>query len=446
MDFISNSFCQIEEMLQEIGIGSIQDLFADIPEKLRCKAISTDDGLSEYEGMKLMERIGAKNTYPYMECYLGAGAYQHHIPALVAAICGKSEFLTAYTPYQPEVSQGMLQIIFEFQSAICAMTGMDAANASLYDGASACAEALLMALRSNKQSQRILIAKSLHPHYRRVVDLYLSNLAIQAVTVDCSSDGSLVQEDLEKKLQEPASALLLASPNFFGVVEEVKQITEKAHRSGSLVIACGNPLAYGLFASPAESGVDIAVGDTQPLGIPLQFGGPYAGYIACKQSLIRQMPGRIVGETVDGSGKRGFVLTLQAREQHIRREKATSNICTNQALCALATLITVLWYGPRGYRELALTNFQRCSYLKQLLGTLPGFSVENSTTFNEFVLRTPKPVDEVKEVFYLQQIDPGLALNRYDPQLTHHLLVNVTETKTKEQLDRFVQVAKGIKR
>lgn len=445
MDFISNQEKQNKEMLQEIGVSSIEELFHDIPKKLRLPRPTEDDGLSEFEGLKLMETLAAKNTFSRFENYLGAGAYEHHVPALVGAICAKSEFLTSYTPYQPEASQGILQTIFEFQSAICALTGLDAANASLYDAASACAEALLMALRHQKDRAKVVITDSLHPHYKAVVEQYLCSHGTQIDWIPFLSDGRIDQAAFAKSLDENTAAILVQYPNFFGVIEDVKSLSIKAKEVGALTIISANPLVYGLYASAGELGADIAVGDCQPLGLPLQFGGPYVGYIACRQELVRQLPGRIVGETVDSQGRRGFVLTLQAREQHIRREKATSNICTNQGLAALATLIGILWYGKQGIPKLALTNYQRAAYLKEKLERISGLeAMGNSAFFNEFPIKFKRPLEEVQKHFRQQGIEPGLDLGKYYPSLQGYLLVAVTETKSKDQLDRYIKTAQEV--
>lgn len=443
MDFVSNQQAQIDEMLAAIGVNSIDALLTAIPKHLKRTRPTEDDGLSEYEGLRWMEQLAAKNSYLSYDNYLGAGAYEHHVPALVDAVCSKSEFLTSYTPYQAEASQGMLQAIFEFQSAICALTGLDVANASAYDGASACGEALLMALRHKKERNKLLIAGSLHPHYRGVVDQYLHSHQVEVETVPFLTDGSIDTIKMHELLDPSTAAILIQSPNFFGVIEEVRNLTNKAKEAGALVILCANPLSYGLFASAAELGVDIAIGDCQPLGLPLQFGGPYAGYMACRQELVRQLPGRIVGETIDTKGRRGFVLTLQAREQHIRREKATSNICTNQALAALASLVTILWYGKQGLHDLALTNYQRANYLKDQLSKIG--RVMTAPTFNEFVVTFDIPIEKVQRHFREHKIEPGVDLGRYYPQLQNSLLVAVTETKTQEQLDRYIAVAKTLR-
>lgn len=436
MDFISNRETQNQEMLKAIGISSVDELFDAIPKKLRLPRPANDDGISEFEGMRLMESIAAKNSFPQFENYLGGGAYEHHVPAIVSAITSKSEFLTSYTPYQPEASQGMLQAIFEFQTAMCALTGLDVANASLYDGASACAEGLLMALRCNKEKHKVLIARSLNPHYRGVVNQYLS--AFEIVEIPFLSDGSLDLKSYEMLLDDTVAAVLVQYSNFFGIIDDIKTVSAKAKEKNALTIVCANPMVYGLYASAAELGADIAVGDCQPFGIPLQFGGPYAGYISCKQEYMRQLPGRIVGETLDAQGKRGFVLTLQAREQHIRREKATSNICTNQALAALASLVAILWYGKKGVSELALTNYQRAAYLKEKLGKI--FS--DKPFFNEFVIKFSQPIEKVQSHFRKNGIEPGIDLGVYFPEFKDCLLIAVTETKSKEQLDCYCHIAK----
>lgn len=436
MDFISNKQPQINEMLRAIGVDGIDELYSAVPAHLKLPPPSEDDGLSEWEGMRLMEGIAALNTFPEFKSYLGGGAYEHHVPALVGAVCSKSEFLTSYTPYQPEASQGMLQAIFEFQSAICALTRMDVANASVYDGASACAEAVLMALRFHKERKEILIAESLHPHYRQVVEQYLSTHDVSVKIIPFDDSGKLTPPQVSTN----TAAILIQSPNFLGIIEDVAELARAAKKVSALTIVCANPLACGLFEPCGDLGADIAVGDCQPLGLPLQFGGPYCGYMACKEQFVRQLPGRIVGQTVDAKGQRGYVLTLQAREQHIRREKATSNICTNQALAALASLVAMLWYGKEGLRQLALANFQRTAYLRDHLSKIPGVSVlSGAPIFNEFAVKFPK-VDKFRK----EGIASGIDLGRFYPRLKGYLLVAVTETKTLQDLDHYIQVARQL--
>lgn len=438
MDFVSNQVDQQEEMLRKIGVSSINDLFSSIPESLFRAAPKDDDGLSEQETVAEVAALAGENTYPQYDSYLGAGAYSHYIPAVVGAITSRSEFLTSYTPYQPEVSQGLLQAIFEYQSVLAVLTGMNVSNAGVYDGASACAEAVMMAIRAKKDKRKIVISEGLHPAYLQVVMQYTRGICGQVVIAPLKEGKTYLDTSLED-----AACFLVQSPNFFGVLEESKNLARRARESDCLYIACGNPISYGLFPSPGEFGADIAVGDCQPLGMPLQFGGPYAGYMAAKTELVRQLPGRIVGQTVDLSGKRGFVLTLQAREQHIRREKATSNICTNQALASLAFLVTTLWYGPKGLKKLALTNYQRAHYLGSRLAKLPGFSVMEPY-FNEFTLKLPCSAEKAIERFREREILPGVPLQRFFPEMNHHLLVSVTELKTLAQLDRFIEVAKEV--
>lgn len=442
MDFVSNQKPQIDAMLQEIGIGSIEELFEVIPQSLRISAPTDQDGLSEFEGLQLMEALSKKNSYQHYENYLGAGAYEHHIPALVDAICSRSEFLTAYTPYQAEASQGLLQAMFEYQAAICALTGMDFSNASLYDGASACAEALLMAMRLKKERSEILISSALHPNYRKVVEQYLSSHAVTIKELPKTKDCRIDLEALSGVLNENTVAVLVQSPNFFGLMEDVGAISAKVKAKGALLLLSANPLSFGIYASAGELGVDIAVGDCQPFGLPLEFGGPFVGYLACKREHARQMPGRFVGETIDTTGRRGFVLTLQAREQHIRREKATSNICTNQMLAALASLVAMIWYGKKGIPKLAQTNYSRSRYLLEHLKQIAGVkSLSDAPHFNEFAVSFGIPYKQVQEHFRSYNVEPGLHLGHYDQTLVNYFLVAVTETKSKQKLDHYIQIA-----
>lgn len=423
MDFIANQRVQIDEMLQDLGIPSIETLWKNIPQDLILKAPPFDDGLSEMEGFEKIKAIARQNRAHEYQCYLGAGAYDHYVPALVSAITAKSEFLTAYTPYQPETSQGMLQVIFEFQTAIARLTGLDIANASMYDGASACAESLRMAQHFNGR-RKVVVPATLNPNYRAVIDLYLKDDVVEI------PEGA----DFKSFLKEDVAAILLPYPNYYGIVEDYKPLIMQAKQKGVLTVMQVNPLALALYQSPGELQADIAAGDGQPLGLPLNFGGPYVGFIACRKELIRSLPGRIVGLTKDRRGNEGFVLTLQAREQHIRREKATSNICTNQALQSLAMLITILWYGREGLKKLALTNYQRANYLKTKLEALPQvIPFSSAPIFNEFVVGFKEPV---LEKFYQQKILPGVPLPG------NRLLVAVTETKSKADLDRYIAVLK----
>lgn len=416
MDFISNSESQVEEMLATLGISSIDQLWKQLPKEYLLQRPQSDDGLSEFEGLQLIEAIAKKNQASEYDSYLGAGCYEHYVPAIVSAICSKSEFLTSYTQYQAEISQGFLQAIFEFQSAVCALTGLDVANASLYDGASSAAEGVLMALRVNKGKNKVFISPHLNPTYKQVIDQYLEGRGI--VFVD--------------HLEADVAAFVVQYPNFLGQIELISELFADAKKAGALSIVVANPLVYGLFASARELGADIAVGDMQPFGVSMQFGGPSVGYIAARQELVRELPGRFVGKTVDSHARPGYVLTLQAREQHIRRERATSNICSNQALMSMASLVALLWYGKIGIKELALTNYQRANFLREELSKVA--TVTQGTIFNEFVVKFKKPWKKFLEY----KIIPGYKIDEYS------LLVAVTETKSREQLEKYIAIANNL--
>lgn len=442
MDYIANSEQQQRQMLQEIGVEDVIDLFSSIPKQILLQAPEVDDGLSEWEGMQQIRCLAKKNQAHTYRSYLGAGAYEHHIPAIISSITQKGEFLTSYTPYQPEASQGMLQAIYEFQSAVCAITGLDVANASVYDGASACAESALMALRLQKKRGKIVVANSLHPHYRNVLKQYVQTAEIIEIP---TLNGQIDQQAYREQLDDQVAAVILGYPNFFGAIEPVKQLFSLASDVGALSVVVANPLVYGLFSSAKEIGADIAVGDLQPMGIPLSFGGPYVGYMACRQPFVRQLPGRLVGQTIDKEGRKGFVLTLQAREQHIRRDKATSNICSNQNLAALASLIAMLWYGPKGFKKLALTNYQRATFLYRHLIEIPGVEqVSDAPFFHEFAIRFPKPVQTIQSHLEKRGILGGVALEHFYPELTHCLLIAVTETKTESDLLEYVDAVREV--
>ncbi|CRX37600.1 aminomethyl-transferring glycine dehydrogenase subunit GcvPA [Estrella lausannensis] len=445
MDFVANSPVQRKEMMETIGIQDILELYRDIPSSLRLKD-EFSEGLSEFEGLALMEKIASENKVLDLVSYLGGGAYEHHIPACVKALIRRGEFLTSYTPYQAEASQGMLQAIFEFQSMVAALTGLNISNASVYDGGSALAEAALMALRQQKERNTLVVFESVHPAYREIIRQYTESIGYKIETVPYNPKSWKTDfSHLEKALNKDTAALIIQSPNIFGRFEDTKQAFSKAKSTGALAILSSNPITFGAFQSAKEQGADIAAGELQPLGIPLQFGGPYAGYLACREELMRQMPGRIVGETVDTEGKTGYVLTLQAREQHIRREKATSNICTNQTLMALSSLMTALWFGPKGMKELALMNYQKAAYLKlRLAKELPGSVIEDNDFFNEFPVKFSKPIQEVLQGFRRAGIEPGIPLGKLMPKEENTLLVAVTEIKSKEMLDRYVETASAI--
>lgn len=439
MNYVPNTVDQQEQILTRIGVGSLEELFADIPESVRRQAqLKIREGLSELELVKYMGRLAAENkTVEEYTSYLGAGAYEHFIPSYVDQLLLRSEFYTAYTPYQPEISQGTLQAIYEFQTLVCELTGMDGANASMYDGASALAEAALMSCDATRR-KKVLVPQTIHPEYREVLRTYLLPRGVEILEIPYK-EGAVDSEALEKVLNTEVAAVLLQSPNFFGMIEKAEEIGQMAHAKGGLLVMAVNPVSLGLLKSPGELGADIVVGEGQPFGNPLNFGGPYLGFLACREKYVRRMPGRIVGATKDKNGKKGYVLTLQAREQHIRREKAASNICSNEALCALAFTIHLSGLGKRGLKEMARLNLQKAHYGAEEIGKLPGMSLAfQGPFFHEFVIKTEVSPRKINEALLSHKIIGGLKLSRFYPELDQHLLFCVTETKTKEDIDRLV--------
>jgi glycine dehydrogenase subunit 1 len=433
--FIPQTEDQKKEMLNVIGAKSFDDLLAGLPPSLLRPAMNLPTSLSEMELTRHMDEVAAKDTLALS--FLGAGAYEHFIPTSVWALTLRGEFATAYTPYQPEASQGTLQSIYEFQTLICELFGMDTANASMYEGASSAAEACLVAARHTSRPN-ILLPDSVHPHTRQVIETYLKFSGAKIVSLP-TTGGVLSADTLKKHLDQNSAAVLIQNPNFFGCLEDVQVLSKMAHDAGALVIASSYPVALGMIVPPGEYDADIAVAEGQPLGLPLGYGGPYVGLFACKNELIRKMPGRIVGQTVDLDGKRAFVLTLQAREQHIRREKATSNICTNQALCALASTIHMSLLGKEGLRELANLNFQKAHYAANELKKHGINPVFQTPFFNEFVVRCAKPPKTfVEDLARKEHILAGLPLEDFYPNMQNDLLVCITEIKTKQDIDKFV--------
>ncbi len=443
MPFIPHTEADVEEMLKTIGVAKIEDLFAEIPASLRTGALKhVPVGMSEMEITRLMHaRADADGRYLN---FIGAGAYEHHIPAAVWQLVSRGEFYSAYTPYQAEASQGTLQLLYEYQTMMASLTGMDVSNASLYDGASALAEAVLMAVRAHKQGTRILMPKTVHPLYRKVVDAIVRNQKIQLIEVAYDAKGGHTPvAALEQAYQQDCAALVIPQPNFFGVLEDADELTDWAHAKGMLVIGCVNPTSLAMLAAPGDwgkSGADIAVGEGQPLGVPLSSGGPYFGFMACKQALVRQMPGRIIGRTLDKDGKPGFTLTLQAREQHIRRSKATSNICTNQGLLVTAATIYMALVGPQGLARVAQKCHANTMALLAKLGAT-GYvePVFQRPIFHEAAVRITSPVDEVLRAMEAQGIVAGLSLADHYPELGQALLLCVTETRIPEDLDKYVE-------
>jgi len=428
---------EIREMLAAIGVGCIEDLFAPIPDELRARTFNIPPGMSEFETLDRMRTIAEENTGGLIH-FIGGGCYDHVIPSCVGHLAGRAEFYTAYTPYQPECSQGTLQALFEYQTAICRLTGLDVSNASLYDGATACAEAAMMALRITGRN-RIVVDGCVSPFSRQVLKTYLYNLDVEVVEIE-PLDGLLNREELARVLDDGVAALLVQNPNFFGSVEEFSEVAGQVHRVGGLLIASVYPVSLGLLAPPGEMGADIAVGDGQSLGNPLSFGGPSFGFIAARKAFIRNMPGRIIGETIDRQGRRGFVLTLQAREQHIKRHKATSNICSNQGLFALRGLIFLSSVGRQGLVDLARLNRDKAEYAKAQLAAIPGVTVlQSAHTFNEFTLSLPKPADGVVSSLLAKGIGAGVPLGGYYGDSENLMVVTVTEKRTRREIDRLVR-------
>jgi len=427
-------------MLRQIGLESPEELFQSIPAELRLSnALQTPDALSEIELLRNFENLAAQNIAAQRACFLGAGAYSHYIPTVVDHILSRSEFFTAYTPYQPEISQGTLQVIFEFQTLVCQLTGMEVANASMYDGSTALAEAVLMAERVTKRS-KVIVAGAIHPEYLEVVHTYVQHAGIELQHTALDPDSGQVNP-ADLRLDENAAALVVQSPNFFGCIEDVAALSNAAHRAGALLIAViTEPISLGLLKSPGACGADIVVAEGQSFGVPLSFGGPYVGLFATQEKFARQMPGRLVGEAFDKQGRRGFVLTLATREQHIRREKATSNICTNEGLIALAATVYLETMGRRGLQEVAAQCAQKAAYAARRIAEIEGFSLPLSAPrFNEFVARAPiAAVELLSRLAKNKQLTGGLALSRYFKDRPNDFLVCVTETNSRKDIDALV--------
>ena len=427
-----------KEMLNTIGVSTVDELFSDIPEKVRFQGLyNIKEAKSETALTKELARLAAKNvdTTNYVS-FLGAGVYNHYKPIIVDHVISRSEFYTAYTPYQPEISQGELQAIFEFQTMIAELTGMDLANSSMYDGGTALAEAGMLAAGHTKR-KKLLVSGAVHPEYMDVVATYAYGQSIEVVTVP-AKEGVTDIEALNSLVDEQTAAVIVQYPNFFGQIEDLKAIGNIAHDQKSLFIVSANPLALGVLTPPGKLGADIVAGDAQPFGISESFGGPHCGFFAVTTKLMRKVPGRLVGETVDQEGRRGYVLTLQAREQHIRRDKATSNICSNQALLALAASVAMTALGKQGVREMAKQNIVKTRYAKNAFEAA-GFTVAfQGAHFNEIVVKTNKSVTEINKGLLEKGIIGGFDLGRIYPEMTNHALIAVTELRTKEEIDELV--------
>ncbi len=449
MRYIPHTEKDIREMLAKIGVTNIEELFESIPKELRLgdKPLDLPKNLSESELTSFLGSMQKRNANAEeATLFMGAGAYRHFSPALIDHLISRGEFATSYTPYQPEVSQGTLQAIFEFQTMIAMLTGMGIANASMYDGASALAEAVIMANRLNDKNE-ILISRAVHPEYRQVVATYTRGTTIQRIEIPFAENGKTEIDSIKNRLTDQTSAVVLQSPNFFGVVEEYAELkAQLAERGVLLIVVVAEALSLGILKPPGERSADIVVGEGQSFGLSVSFGGPYVGFFATQDKFLRQTPGRLVGETIDREGQRSYVLTLSTREQHIRRERATSNICTNQGLCALAATIYLATMGKQGLREVALLNVRKADYLKNRLSKIKGFSIRFAAdTFNEFVLECPKPAEEIRDAL-LQgaNILAGVPLGTHYPELANCLLLCATELNTREEMDRLAEKLEGM--
>ncbi|WP_141431634.1 aminomethyl-transferring glycine dehydrogenase subunit GcvPA [Bacillus sp. 03113] len=426
-------------MLEAIGVDSVDSLFEDIPEKVQFKGeYNIKPAKSEPALLKELTRLAQKNADLKSNIsFLGAGVYDHYMPVIVDHVLSRSEFYTAYTPYQPEISQGELQAIFEFQTMICELTGMDVANSSMYDGGTSLAEAGMLSAGQTRR-KKILISSAVHPESKEVVKTYAKGQYIEVIEIP-SKDGVTDAEALSDLIDADVAAVMIQYPNFFGRVEPLKELEEIIHANKAMFVVSSNPLSLGALTPPGKFGADIVVGDAQPFGIPTAFGGPHCGYFAVTNKLMRKVPGRLVGQTVDEQGRRGFVLTLQAREQHIRRDKATSNICSNQALNALAASVAMTALGRQGVKDMAVANIQKAHYAKNVLKNNRVEIVFDGPSFNEFVVKLNKPVQSVNQALLEKDIIGGYDLGRDYPDLQGHMLIAVTELRTKEEIDTFAK-------
>ena len=442
MPYIPNTLQDQQTMLEAIGVDSIDNLFDMVPDELRLdRPLDLPAAMGELELSVHMAELAAKNTPAgQTACFLGGGSYDHFIPAVVDSIASRSEFYTSYTPYQAEAAQGNLQAIFEYQTLITQLTGMDVSNSSLYDGGSAAAEAVMMSLGVTRRSGRVVTTASVHPEYRQVLATYLANLDTELITVG-TPEGTVSPEELEAALTDQTACVLIQHPNFFGCLEDVDAIAEITHRAGALLIVSVDPISLGLLKRPGDYGADVVVAEGQSLGTAMSFGGPYLGIMACREKFVRRMPGRLVGQTVDRRGRRCWVLTLQTREQHIRREKATSNICTNQGLIALRAAVYLALMGPEGMRKVAELCLQKARYAAEQLTAAGSLSAAfDKPTFKEFVVRVEGDVDQLLQSALAEGIFAGVPLRQWYPELADCLLLAVTEKRTKEEIDRLAAI------
>jgi glycine dehydrogenase subunit 1 len=459
MSYVPHTAVDREQMLEAIGVRSVEELFADIPAEVRFPDLDLPAGLSELEVVRLMQGLAAQNAnLDQYACFLGAGAYRHFIPAVVEHILGRGEFYTAYTPYQPEVSQGTLTAIYEYQSLVCQITGMEVANASMYDGSTALAEAALMAARLTRRD-RLVVSRAVHPEYQAVVKTYTQGIGLTLTPGPAPTgrgesllplplgegwgegkSGQTDLDDVKRLVDADTAAVLVQYPNFFGCLEELGDLADIAHQAGALLVVSVDPIGLGLLKPPGEFGADIVTGEGQALGTSLSFGGPYLGLFATRMQYVRQMPGRVIGQATDSQGRRGFVLTLQAREQHIRREKATSNICTNEALVALAATVYLAAMGKGGLKRAAELCYHRAHYAADQISRLKGFALAfDAPFFKEFAVRLPQAPAAVNAHLFDRGIIGGYDLGRDYPELANTMLVCVTEMNPKDEIDCLVQ-------
>jgi len=442
MPFIANTAQQRKQMLSEIGL-SMDDLFADIPSELMRENFNLPIQASEMEVLKYLAELAGKNS-THLTCFLGGGFYDHFIPSAVYSIVSRSEFYTAYTPYQPELSQGTLQAIYEYQSVICRLCGMEAANASLYDGGTALCEAMMMALRITGRN-KIIIDDSVNPIYRVMIQSYTRNLNIELDETHCTA-GMANRNEIMSLLDEDTSAVILQNPNFFGCIDDFSEIAEAAHKKGVLLIVSCYPISLGILKTPGEMGADIVTGEGQSLGLPMSFGGPYLGFMATKKKYVRKMPGRIIGKTTDTKGREGYVLTLQTREQHIRRDKATSNICSNEALCALTASVYLSLLGKEGLKETAQLCADKTAYAYQRITSIPAVKpcFKGRWFFNEFVIDLPTDAADVIGSLIEKGFAAGFPLSRYYKNMEDSMLIAVTEKRTKQEIDMLAEALEAV--
>lgn len=431
-------------MLETIGATSVEELFTPVPEDVRFPELNLPRRLTEMEAARRLQDLANMNVVPAPEDnYMGAGSYQHYVPATVGQILSRGEFYTAYTPYQPEVAQGTLQVIYEFQSMVAELLGTEVANASMYDGATAFAEGALMTVANSRKKHRILLAGTVPPSYQQVMHTYLDGAGVEITEVQPANPFVLTIDDLKPHITDDLACIAVAYPNFFGAIEDIRGMADFAHEHGTALVVTTSPVPLSLLKSPGELGADVVSAEGQSLGVAQSYGGPYVGLLGSTQKLVRQMPGRIAGITTDSEGKRGYVLTLQTREQHIRREKATSNICTNQGLMATAATVYMSTLGPEGFREVGQAAYSNAHYLAEQIGQIDGFELAfDAPFFHEFTVKTPQPASEVLETLLAEGILGGVDLGMFNDDWSHMLMLAATELNTREGIDRLVSLLK----